>query len=115
MNKPKEPQIKKYSFSPTPEEAHQRLDKFLTSKFNFSRSKIQKLIHEGNVQIDNNVIDIPHHTIKANETIEIHIPPPIPSECKAENIPLDIIYEDNHLLLVNKPAGLVVHPAGGIG
>ncbi len=57
-------------------------------------------------------IEIPHHKVKSTEIIEVQILPPSPPNFEAENIPLDVIYEDEYLLVINKPAGLIVHPAG---
>lgn len=104
--------MKSFKFSPNTKEENQRLDKFLSSKLKFSRSKVQKIIREGNVKINEETVDNPHHKIKLNEQIEGAILPPPPSTFKAEKIPLDIIYEDKHLILINKPAGLIVHPTG---
>lgn len=101
-----------FKFVPDINEENQRLDKFLSSKLNLSRSKLQKLIHSGNVRVNQKTIDIPHHKVKSNETVEVQIPPSSPSDFEAENIPLDVIYEDEYLLIINKPAGLIVHPAG---
>ncbi|MFH1547758.1 MAG: RluA family pseudouridine synthase [Candidatus Omnitrophota bacterium] len=100
------------SFLSSIEEENQRLDKFLLLKLAFSRSKIQKLIYNGNVKINKKIVSIPHHKVKANETIEIKISALPPTNLEAEDIPLNIIYEDKELIVINKPAGLIVHPAG---
>ena len=112
MNNPKGQQIHKYRFSPTIKDKAQRLDKFLKGNLKFSRSKIQRFIHEGYVKINERVIYTPHHKIKPDETIELYIPPPSGPHFKAEEIPLNIIYEDSFLLVINKPPGLIVHPVG---
>lgn len=91
-----------------------RLDKFLTAKFcgKFSRSFIQKLIKENGVLV-NGAPAKSHHKICGGESIKIFIPKPVQSSIKAEAIPLDIIYEDEDLAVINKPQGMVVHPAPG--
>jgi 23S rRNA pseudouridine1911/1915/1917 synthase len=104
--------LRSFKFSPGIEEENQRLDKFLSSKLEFSRSKVQKFIHGGNVKINQKTTDNPHHKLKLNEIVEIQIPPPSHSTFKAENISLDVIHEDKQLILINKPAGLIVHPTG---
>lgn len=105
-------QTQEFKFSPDINEENQRLDKFLSSKLGLSRSKVQKLICNGNVKINKKIVSIPHRKVKANETIEIKISALPPTNLEAENIPLNIIYEDKELIVVNKPAGLIVHPAG---
>jgi 23S rRNA pseudouridine1911/1915/1917 synthase len=90
-----------------------RLDVFLVErKLGLSRSRIQGLISRQEVLVNSRSVK-PHYKIKGNETIFISLPPPIESEIKPENIPLDILYEDKDLLVVNKPAGMVTHPAAG--
>lgn len=101
-----------FKFSPSIEEENQRLDKFLSSKLGLSRSKVQKFIHSGNVKVNQKTVEIPHHKVKTTEIIEVQISPSSPHNFEAENIPLDVIYEDKHLLIINKPSGLTVHPAG---
>lgn len=105
-------QTQEFKFLPDSKDINQRLDKFLSAKLGFSRSKVQKLIRNGNVRINQKTVIVPHHKIKTNESIEVQISL-IPSKHpKAENIPLDVIYEDKYLIVINKPAGLIVHPAG---
>lgn len=91
-----------------------RLDRFLAENLakDFSRSYLQKLIQEGHVLI-NGERTKSHTKIKGDDKIEIIIPPLKEIETLAEKIPLDIVFEDEHLLVVNKPAGMVVHPALG--
>ncbi len=92
----------------------QRLDRYLGSHpdLRLSRTKVQKLIVEGHVLVNGRTVES-KHLLKGEEKIEISIPPPKPSELAAEDIPLDILYEDDHLAVVNKPAGMVTHPAAG--
>lgn len=91
-----------------------RLDKFLSGHFkkDFSRVFLQKLLKKGNVLL-NGQIPKRHHMVSAGETVEITVPQPEESAILAEDIPLNIVYEDKHLLVVNKPQGMVTHPAPG--
>jgi 23S rRNA pseudouridine1911/1915/1917 synthase len=90
-----------------------RLDAFLREKFPAaSRSALQRLIEEGHIRVDGHNVKATHHP-HAGERIEIRWPDAKPAEAQPENIPLDILFEDESLLVVNKPAGLVVHPAAG--
>lgn len=92
----------------------QRLDKYLVTELpEFSRSRLQALIKEGLVTVDG----IPAHKsgqlLEGSVLIRVTIPPPEPAELAAEEIPLEIIFENHDLLVVNKPAGMVVHPSAG--
>ena len=91
-----------------------RLDKFLAVHFekDFSRVFLQKLLKAGKVLL-NGQVPKRHHIVAAGETVEIKIPSPEESAISAEKIPLDIVYEDKYLLVVNKPQGMVTHPAPG--
>ncbi len=100
-----------FQFSKTEKD---RLDIFLTSCLpEFSRSRIQGLIKDGFVKMNAEIVIKAGTTLEGGEKIEIHIPPPIPSGLVAENIPLEIIFENEDLVVVNKPAGMVVHPSPG--
>jgi 23S rRNA pseudouridine1911/1915/1917 synthase len=95
-------------------EQPERLDVFLTSCLSdFSRSRIQGLIRDGFVLVDSQPITKTGRDLEPGERVEIHIPPPVPSGLVGENIPLDIVFENDDLLIVNKPAGMVVHPSPG--
>jgi len=90
------------------------LDIFLTGRLpEFSRSRIQGLIKNGFVTVNGETVTKTGRDLESGEGIEIRIPPPLPTGLVAENIPLDIIFENNDLLIVNKPAGMVVHPSPG--
>lgn len=78
-----------------------------------SRSQIQRLVSQGNIIVDGIVSSKSGTMIRGNETVMIRVPPPLPTVFSAEDIPIDIIYEDNDLIIVDKPAGMVVHPAVG--
>ncbi|HIK06216.1 MAG TPA: RluA family pseudouridine synthase [Trichormus sp. M33_DOE_039] len=96
------------------EEDSARLDRYLAEELpDLSRSRIQQLIEQSKVQINGNVCTSKKINVKVGDRITLEIPEAQPLELKAENIPLDILYEDEQLLILNKPAGLVVHPAPG--
>lgn len=91
-----------------------RLDKFLVSRLpEFSRARLQGLIEDGFVSINGVPAKKSGQPIDSGAEIEVRIPPPVPSGLVGEDIPLDIIFENDDLLIVNKPAGMVVHPAAG--
>lgn len=91
----------------------ERLDTFLRGKFPaVSRGAIQRLIEEGHIRVNGEIVKATH-TPKAGEQIQVHWPEARPAEAQPEDIPLDILFEDKTLLVLNKPAGLVVHPAAG--
>lgn len=89
-----------------------RIDKFLMDRLpNVTRTKVQNGIKEGFVKVNGDVVK-PNYKVHPEDDISILFPePPRDEEVVAENIPLDIVMEDEHLLIVNKPAGMVVHPA----
>ena len=92
---------------------HIRIDKYLNELLpDQSRSYIQKLLKDGHILVNNSIIK-PNYKVKADDRIQIDIPEPIEANIEAENIPLDIIYEDKDVLIVNKPKEMVVHPAPG--
>ncbi len=94
-------------------EGGSRLDKFLSdADIGVSRSMAASLIGKGDVLVNGQPAD-KKLKLKAGDEVKVRIPDPVPYEAKAENIPLDIVYEDDDLLVVNKPKGMVVHPAAG--
>jgi 23S rRNA pseudouridine1911/1915/1917 synthase len=96
------------------DEANSRLDRFLASKFSeWSRTRLKRLILDGRVRVGGRTISDPEYRVKPAERVEFSVPPPEPAKPGGENIPLDIVYEDSELIVINKPAGLVVHPAAG--
>ncbi len=98
----------------TESEVGLRVDKFLSSDLTgFSRSMIQKLIASGSVSTDENVISDNDFKVRLGDSFCIILPEAEDAIPQPENIPLDIIYEDDDLLVVNKPAGMTVHPAPG--
>jgi 23S rRNA pseudouridine1911/1915/1917 synthase len=95
----------------TGQDKGKRLDLFLAGReLNLSRSRIQKLIEEGKITVQDKKVKS-HYKIKGEEKILIEIPPPELLSLEPQDIPLDIVYEDKDLLVVNKPARMVVHPA----
>jgi len=95
-------------------EDNARLDVFLTACLvEFSRSRIQGLIKDGFVKVDGEISTKAGLGLELGELIEIRIPPPVPSGLVAEKIPLDIVFENEDLVVVNKAAGMVVHPSPG--
>ncbi len=90
-----------------------RLDTFLREKFpDVSRGTIQRLIDEGHITVNGKPTKA-NHAPKAKEQIDVRWPEPKAAEAKPEEMPLDVLFEDNDLIVLNKPAGLVVHPAAG--
>ena len=91
-----------------------RLDKFLVICLpEFSRARLQGLIDDGFVSINGTPARKSGQSLDVGAEIEVRVPPPVPSGLVGEDIPLDIIFENDDLIIVNKPAGMVVHPAAG--
>ncbi len=90
-----------------------RIDSFLADKINdISRSYVKRLIKKGQVKVNNDVIK-PKYKVSKGDKIIVNIPKPKKLEAKPENIEIEIIYEDEDVAVVNKPRGMVVHPAAG--
>ena len=97
----------------TPELAGERIDKALSFLYpSLSRSALQNLILHGYVLL-NQKIPPKNARVKENDLLAVQLPDPVASEAKPEDIALDVLYEDSDLLVVNKPKGMVVHPAAG--
>ncbi len=91
----------------------ERLDVWLRTQLpSLSRGAIQRLIEDGHIRVNGKTVK-PTHTPRAGDRVEVEVPEPIPSQAQPEAIPLDILHEDEVLLVLNKPPGLVVHPAAG--
>ena len=91
----------------------ERIDRFLSENLeDLSRSYIQKLVKEGGILVNGNPVKA-NYKINAGDEIRVQIPDPEPLDILPEEIPLDILYEDEDILVVNKPKGMVVHPAPG--
>ena len=105
----------KYLFHIPPHQKGRRLDLFLADLDEFSfftRSRIQKLIRAGNIRV-NDQVQKSGYPLQSHDTVSVTIPSLSSVEISPENIPLDILYEDDDLIAVSKPPGLVVHPANG--
>jgi len=95
------------------DQAVARLDQYLAAELpELSRSQLKKLIQQQKVLVDHQPAK-PSTALKAGDLVTVHLPAPEPGEIPAETIPLDIIFEDDDLIVVNKPAGMVVHPGQG--
>lgn len=105
-----------HRFTVPAESTGQRLDRFLASQLaELSRSRVQALIEEDRVRA-NGIAPKASHRVATGESITIEIPPPPPPGVAPEPIPLEVLYEDEDLAVLNKPAGMIVHPgAGGAG
>ena len=91
-----------------------RLDSIIASELDdISRSRIQALIEEGNVKLNDNIVKNKNKKVKVGDSIKIQIPEPKKLDVAAEKIPLEIVYEDEDVLVINKSKGMVVHPATG--
>ena len=105
--------MEKHCFTADIEHEDQRIDRYLTEMLpEQSRSFFQKLIRDGFVMVNHIIVKV-NYRLKTGDIIEIDMPDAVPTEIVPENIPLDILYEDDDLLIVNKPKGMVVHPAVG--
>lgn len=110
----KEDNSKNIEILVTEKDSGVRLDSFLAKEIeDSSRNFLQKLVERGNVLIDDSVCTSKKTKIKSGQNINIIIPEPVELKIEAEDIPLEIIYEDDDVLVVNKPKGMVVHPAVG--
>ena len=105
--------INAHIISVAPEKAGERIDKIICGAIDsLSRSAVQKIIDEGGVSVGGVIIS-KNYKVRANDMIKLIVPEAKELEVTPENIPLDIRYEDRDLLVVNKPKGMVVHPAAG--
>ncbi len=94
-------------------QAPARLDKALAEASDLSRARVQALIADGRVAINGVPTSSPSAKVSEGDNFEIRIPPAAEAEAQPQNIPLDVVFEDGHLIVVNKPASMVVHPAAG--
>lgn len=96
------------------EQAGWRLDRFLAAALgDISRSRLQQLLQSGAVTHTRKTIRDGNFRVKPGEAYTVHVPPPSPALPQGQNIPLQVVYEDKDLIVIEKPAGLVVHPAAG--
>lgn len=102
-----------FSLIITEENIGERIDKFISEQdFELTRSAVQKLIDEGNILVNSKQI-AKNYKLRLNDIIDINIPEPEILDVKAQDLPLEFVYQDEDLAVVNKPKGMVVHPAAG--
>jgi len=89
-----------------------RLDVFLSDRLSVTRSAAARLIEDGNVTLWD-AVPAKNYKLREGDVFCVHLPAPVPTEALPEDIPLDIVYEDADIIVVNKPQGMVVHPAPG--
>jgi 23S rRNA pseudouridine1911/1915/1917 synthase len=95
-------------------DAGTRLDRFLTAHAGeLSRSRLKQLLLEGEVRVGQATIKDPAYRVKSGDRVELHVPVAKPARPAGQKIPLNVVYEDDQLIVIDKPAGLVVHPAPG--
>lgn len=105
--------MKNYKLYVSDETVGARIDKWLSENIeDLSRASVQKLLKEGNILINSCAVN-KNYKLRLNDIIEINIPDPVMLDVQPQNIPIEIVYEDDDLLIVNKPKGMVVHPAAG--
>lgn len=98
----------------TAEQDGWRLDRFLAYALPaFSRSRLQQLLQQGAVTRNGKTIKDANNRVKPDQTYRVHVPPPVPARPQGQDIPLNVVYEDADLIVIDKPPGLVVHPAAG--
>ena len=105
---------KKYKFTVSEEQNVKRVDHFIVEELpTFSRTKISKLIKEGALLVNNQAIEESSKKISFGDVIELTVPEPVATDLQAQDISLAVVYEDDDLLVINKPIGMVVHPGAG--
>jgi 23S rRNA pseudouridine1911/1915/1917 synthase len=108
------PPSERLSADAGPEHADRRLDRFLADRLpQLSRTRVQALIKDGHARLRGATIEDVKYRVKPGDRFELTLPPATASELAAEAIPLDVVYEDDDLIVIDKPAGLVVHPGAG--
>jgi 23S rRNA pseudouridine1911/1915/1917 synthase len=107
------PQASTETIDVAAEQSGQRLDRVLAGSSALSRTRLKGLILDGAVTIGARTIRDPGYRVNAGETVTVAVPQPEPAEPGGESIPLNIVFEDDEIIVIDKPAGLVVHPAAG--
>ena len=109
-----EPEATTLTFTVAPEAAGMRLDAYLAAHVPaFSRTRLKQVIEDGDVLVGGHT-EKPAYKLRAGETVELETPAPLAADFQPEDIPLDIVHEDDALVVVNKRAGMVVHPAASV-
>jgi 23S rRNA pseudouridine1911/1915/1917 synthase len=109
-----QPETTSLTLSVSPDAAGERLDAFLAAHIEgWSRARLHRLIENADVLV-NGSVSKPSHKLRANDHIEIELTPTPSTSFAPEDIPVEVVYEDDALIVVNKPAGMVVHPAAGV-
>jgi len=109
-----EPEIETFTFEVSEGDAGARLDAFVAARLpGVSRTAVKRAVEDGDVLVGGRQSK-PSYKLRAGEVVEAEIPPPVPPELAPEDIPLEVVYEDAEVVVVNKPAGMVVHPAAGV-
>ena len=106
-------EVEKIYISVPDESVGDRLDKFVSEQEDISRSAAAKLIEDGCITVCSKQIN-KNYKLRRADVVEIAYPEPEPCEAVAEDIPLDVVYEDGDIIVINKPEGMIVHPATGI-
>lgn len=105
--------MESYTFTVTAEEAGSRIDKVVSMQNDaYSRSQVQDWLKEGHVMVNDSTVK-PNYKAAVGDVVTIHIPDPVELDIEAEDLQLDVYYEDEDVIVVNKPRGMVVHPAPG--
>lgn len=95
-------------------DAQERLDKYLVAQMpDYSRARLQALIQEGKVEVNGRVITKSGFPLTAGSRVQVEVPPVVPTDLVPEAIPLQVVFENEDVMVINKPAGMVVHPAAG--
>ena len=114
MNQPTQTQKKLLAAGADASHAGMRVDRFLSERLpELSRTRVQSLIKEGQVSLGGATIVDAKYRVKPGDIFALTVPPPVPAEPAAEAIPLNVVYEDDQLIVIDKPAGFVVHPGAG--
>ena len=109
-----EPEVEALAFEVSAAEAGERLDAFLAARVaGVSRTTVKRAVEDGDVLVGGRTSK-PSYKLRAGDRVEAEIPPPILPELTPEEIPVEVVHEDDDVIVVNKPAGMVVHPAAGV-
>lgn len=109
-----QPETTSLTFSVSPDDAGERLDAFLAAHIEgWSRARLHRLIEAADVLVNGSIAK-PSHKLRPNDHIEIELTPTASTSFTPEDIPVEVVHEDDDLIVVNKPSGMVVHPAAGV-